>query len=51
MYDIKSRRLRLQILTFTFLVLLKKKLLKSNLQKKMIVEEELDCIDIADIGT
>ena len=48
MYGIKSRRLRLQNLTcFAFLVLIS---LKKQLFKNVIVEEELDCIDIDDIG-
>ena len=48
MYGIKSRRLRSQNLTcFAFLVLIS---LKKQLFKNVIVEEELDCIDIDDIG-
>ena len=48
MYGIKSRRLRSQNLTcFAFLVLIS---LKNQLFKNVIVEEELDCIDIDDIG-
>ena len=48
MYEIKSRRLRSQSLTcFTFLVLIS---LKQQLFRNFIVEEELDCIDIDDIG-
>ena len=48
MYGIKSRRLRSQNLTcFAFLVLIS---LKKQLIKNVIVEEELDCIDIDDIG-
>ena len=54
MYEIKSRRLRSQILTcFIFLVLFSKNgfVKKSNpSEKNVIVEEELDCIDIDDIG-
>ena len=50
MYEIKSRRLRSQILTcFIFLVLLYFQNTFS-LEKNVIVEEELDCIDIDDIG-
>ena len=48
MHGIKSRRLRSQNLTcFAFLVLIS---LKNQLFKNVIVEEELDCIDIDDIG-
>ena len=48
MYGIKSRRLRSQNLTcFAFLVLIS---LKKQLFKNVIVEEELDCTDIDDIG-
>ena len=48
MYGIKSRRLRSQNLTcFAFLILIS---LKKQLFKNVIVEEELDCIDIDDIG-
>ena len=48
MYGIKSRRLRSQNLTcFAFLVLIS---VKNQLFKNVIVEEELDCIDIDDIG-
>ena len=54
MYEIKSRRLRSQILTcYIFLVLfLKKSRFHRNSSEKkiVIVEEELDCIDIDDIG-
>ena len=52
MYEIKFRRLRSQILTcFIFLILLSKKSQKATLQKKMIVEEELDGIEIDDFVT
>ena len=56
MYEIKSVRLCSQILTcFIFQVLFSKKnhcfIEKSNpSEKNVIVEEELDCIDIDDIG-
>ena len=57
MHKIKSRRVRSQILTyFIFLVSFKKKnttvsLKKLSFQKKNVaVEEELDFIDIDDIG-
>ena len=54
MYEIKSRRLPSQILTcFIFLALFSKHgfVKKSNpSEKNVIVEEELDCIDIDDIG-
>ena len=55
-YEIKSKRLRSQILTcFNFLALLSKKnyglVKKSNpSEKNVIAEEELVCIDIDDIG-
>ena len=55
MYEIKSRRLRSQILTcFIFLVLFSRhgfaKKSNPSEKKNVIVEEELDCIDIDDIG-
>ena len=55
MYEIKSKRLRLQILTcFIFLVLFSKKITfieKSYpSERNVIIEEELDCFDIDDIG-
>ena len=55
MYEIKSRRLGLQILAcFIFLVLFKIKitvlLKKATFRKYFIVEEELDCINIDDTG-
>ena len=55
MYEIKSRRLRLLILTcFTFQVLFSKKSRfrwkKQPFRKNVIVEKELYCIDIDDIG-
>ena len=51
-YEIKSSRLGSQILTcFIFLDLFKKKTLqKSNTPEKMLVQEELDCVIIDDIG-
>ena len=54
MYEIKSRGLRSQIITcFIFLVLYWKKLQfhwkKEALKKRVIVEEELNCIDTNDI--
>ena len=54
MHEIKSRRLRSQILTcYIFLVLfLKSSRFHRNASEKkpVIVEEELDCIEIDDIG-
>ena len=54
-YEIKSKRLRSQILTcLNFLALLSKKitvLLKSNpSEKNVVAEEKLVCIDIDDVG-
>ena len=51
MYEIKSRRVRSLILTcFIFLIFTKKSRFNWKKQKKNIVEQELDCIDIDDIG-
>ena len=48
MYEIKSRRVRSQILTFQKYYGFVKK--SNSSEKNVIVEEELDCIDIGDIG-